>query len=403
MSGDEGSAARDPSRPDPAATPDPAPRDLIDRLLEEPVEPPPEASTRRTAHADPQPRPGGPTIPTRATFIVSEGWDTDRTIRPGGGGGDTGAGAGISPAGRLASAMPAVRHVARLALFALAIVGGAAGLVVAWFHVTSDPLADAHAYYDAAARLNAGQPLYPASIDPSTNLAYLYPPLLAIVLRPLALLGYEAFALIWEAVVLACFVLLLRRLGVRSQRTWLAIGLLGVPIGWALSIAQAHVPLTLLLAIGQPWSVALAANLKLFPAFVVLWWIGRRDGQAVAAFLGWSTLLVLVQVVLDPSGVVDYLKTVGLGQLGEVRNFSPFVVSPLLWVVLLAVGIAAAVVLARSRWGWPVAVALATLSPPRLLLYMLTSLLAAIREPVQANLPPPEPRPWTHVTGSGRH
>ncbi len=41
----------------------------------------------------------------------------------------------------------------------------------------------------------------------------------------------------------------------------------------------------------------------------------------------------------------------------------------------------AVVALGPTRWGWPAAVALATLAPPRLLLYMLMSLIAAVREP----------------------
>jgi hypothetical protein len=45
---------------------------------------------------------------------------------------------------------------------------------------------------------------------------------------------------------------------------------------------------------------------------------------------------------------------------------------------------------ARSRWGWPLAVTLATLAPPRLLVYMLTSLVAAIREPRPAGVPDPD-------------
>ena len=304
---------------------------------------------------------------------------------------------------RVTSVEPGLRHAARLALFALAVVGALAGLGVAWLHLTSDPLADARAYYNAAVRLNLGQPLYPPGIDPGSNLAYLYPPLLAIVLRPLALLPYEWFALLWEALVVASFAALLWRLGVRSQRTWLAVGILGIPIGWALGVAQAQVPMTLLLSIGQPWSIALAANLKLFPVLAALWWIGRRDYQATIAFILWLAILGLAQLLLEPAGTLDFLRTVGLGQLGEVRNVSPYALSPALWVTLVLAGIALALLLARTRWGWPAAVALATLASPRLLLYMFSGLLAALRQPSQANLPEPVPRPWLMVSGGGRH
>jgi hypothetical protein len=283
-----------------------------------------------------------------------------------------------------------LRVAANLILFALAILGAAAGVAVAWMHVVSDPLADAHAYYDAAARLNAGEPLYPPGIDPSSNLIYLYPPLLAILLRPLALLPFLWFALIWELIVGLTFVLLIRYLGVRRRSTWIAVGLLGIPIGWALSVAQAHIPMTLLMALGQPWSIAVAANIKLFPVLIALWWIGRRDWESVAAFAVWTTLLVIGQIVLEPNGSFAFFQSVGFAQLGEVRNFSPFIVSPLVWIGLVMAGGLIVLLTARSRWGWAVAVSVATLAPPRLLVYMLTGLLAAIRQPRRAGEPDPD-------------
>jgi hypothetical protein len=271
-------------------------------------------------------------------------------------------------------------RVARLGLVALAGLGAFAGVYVLFHHLTTDPLADARAYYDAARRLNAGEPLYPPGIDPSSNRIYLYPPLLAIILRPLALLPYLQFALVWEALVVVSFTLLLRRLGAGFW-TFVALGLLGLPVAWCLAIAQAHLPLTLLLAIGQPWSIALASNLKLFPALAALWWLGRRDHQAVGAFAGWMMVLALAQLILAPGDSLSFFPSVGLAQLGEVRNISPFVISPWLWGVGVAAGIVAAIVLAPTRWGWPTAVALATLASPRLLVYMLTGLLAAVRDP----------------------
>jgi hypothetical protein len=283
-----------------------------------------------------------------------------------------------------------LKVAANLALFFFAIIGAAAGVAVAWMHLVGDPLADAHAYYEAASRLNAGEALYPPGIDPSSNRIYLYPPLFAVLLRPLALLPYSLFALLWELIVGLAFVTLLRHLGVRKRSTWIAIGLLGIPIGWALSIAQAHIPMTLLMAIGQPWSIALAANLKLFPALIALWWLGRRDWESFVAFLMWSGLLVAAQLLLEFNGTLAFFDNVGFAQLGEVRNISPFVISPLAWIALVMIGGLVVLLTARTRWGWPVAVTLATLAPPRLLVYMLTSLLAAVREPRPAGVPDPD-------------
>jgi Glycosyltransferase family 87 len=286
---------------------------------------------------------------------------------------------------------PRLTHAGRLAFFGLAIVGGLLGLWELWIHLTTDPINDARAYYEAATRLNHGQPLYPAGVDPSTNQAYLYPPLLAILFRPLATLPYYVFAITWEIVVVGTFVMTIRQLG-GGFRTYAAIGILGVPIGWAIGVGQAHVPMTLLLAIGQPWSIAAATNIKLFPALIALYWIGRRDWQSFFAFLGYLLLFGLFQLLLEPTGTIAFVNGgVGLGQLGEVRNLSPYVWgSPYLWAVLVLLGILVTTALARTRYGWAAAVTLATLAPPRLLLYMFTGLLAAVREPRLAGEPDPD-------------
>jgi hypothetical protein len=296
---------------------------------------------------------------------------------------------------------PATMHALNLLVFAAAIIGALAGLGVAWMHVLNDPLADAHAYYDAASRLNAGQPLYPAGLDPNGNRIYLYPPLLAVALRPLALLPFEWFALAWELIVIGSMVALVRYLGVRRKATWLAIGLLGVPIGWALTVAQAHVPMTLMLALGQPWSIAIAANLKLTPVLIAIFWLGRRNFQAFFAFLVWTALLVLAQVLIEPNGSFAYFRSIGFDEIGQVRNISPFTQSPELWAALLVAGVLVTLALARTRWGWAAAVTLATLSPPRLLVYMLTGLLAAVRQPRSAGEPEPD-APIDAVTAFGR-
>jgi hypothetical protein len=345
--------------------------DLIGRLLEQPIAdtPPPPCGA--------QSHPLGATAPT----LESEDWDEKLARRP------------VSET--VAQRSLELRRMGRLGVFALAVVGGLAGLGIVWIHVMSDPLADVRAYYDAATRLNIGLPLYPAGADPNVAGFYRYPPLLAMVLRPFAAaLPYPVFAFGWEALILVSFGLLLRHLGLRSPQTWLAVGLLGIPIGWALAIGQAQIPMTLLIAIGQPWSIAVATNLKLFPALVALWWLGRRNYQAVGAFVVWTGLLGLVQLLLDPSSTGAFLGSVGLEEIGQVRNISPYAAAPLVWAVLAVAGVLAALRLARTRWGWALAVGVATLASPRLLVYMLGSLIAAVREPVEAGAPEPEPVRW---------
>lgn len=285
-------------------------------------------------------------------------------------------GADVPPAGSRSLA----RRLLVPAWLLVAGLGLAFGIATLQLHVGSDPLADVHAYYDAATRLNAGQPLYPAGRDIDTTQAYFYPPLLAMAFRPFAaLLPFEPVALLWEALCIGSFVLTLYRLGLRRPEVWIATCVLAMPIAWSLAIGQAQVPVTLLLTIGSPWAVALAANLKVMPALVAVFWLGRRDLRSLGKFLAFGGGLLLLQLVLDPANTIAFFQTTNLQLVGEVHNFSPYAISPALWVVFVVVLGLAALRLAPSRFGWAAAVTFSVLFPPRLLSYMLMSLLAAFR------------------------
>ena len=268
-----------------------------------------------------------------------------------------------------------------LALFALAVVGTLAGLFVFWLHVTGDPLNDVQAYYWAGSRLNAGLPLYPPDQSVATPLGYPYPPLLAILFRPLAVLPFDVAAAIWELVVVASLVATVWWSGFRRRATWLALGILALPIAWCVSIGQVQVVLTLLTAIGAPWSIALAANIKLFPALLTLWWIGRRDWRSLAIFGATLAGLAIVQLLLAPQASLDYLTAISLHQVGEVQNISPYVVSPLLWGALVVIGAVIVLRLAPGRWGWAAAVTFSVVATPRLLVYMFMTFLAVLTAP----------------------
>ena len=273
------------------------------------------------------------------------------------------------------------RRAVAVLMVSVAVIAALLGLETLVFHLTTDPLADVHAYYDAGTRLNAGAPLYPPAADPDAPEFYRYPPLFAIAFRPLALLPYPVAACAWELFVLVALATTLWRLGVRRPATWFAVAVLASPIAWTLAIGQAQALVTLLLAFGSPFTVALATNVKLFPALVALWWVGRRDWRSLRRFVGWSIALGLVQVVLAPTATLDFVRTTGLSQVGDVVNISPYALSPALWAVLVLLGVVAALRLARTSWGWTLAVMLSVLASPRLLTYMLSSLLASLRAP----------------------
>jgi hypothetical protein len=138
---------------------------------------------------------------------------------------------------------------------------------------------------------------------------------------------------------------------------------------------------TLLVAVGSPWAIAVAAHLKIFPALVAMWWLGRRDWRSLGWFVAWLAGLGLVQLVLEPAGTLAFLGVFNLGQVGEVRNLSPYAISPVVWVGLVLVGAYVVLRLAPGRWGWAAAVAFSVLASPRLLVYQLMTLVAGTRAP----------------------
>jgi hypothetical protein len=244
------------------------------------------------------------------------------------------------------------------------------------------PLSDVRAYYDAAARLNAGLPLYPTGADLNASEFYRYPPLLALLFRPLALLPYTVVSVIWEVVVLGALVATLLVAGVRRGGTWTWVGILAFPIAWSALLGQAQLPVTLLLALATPLTVALAGQLKLLPALAALWWLGRRDWRSLGRFVAWSAALIAFQVVLEPGGTLDYLRLANLSQVGDIVNLSPYGISPILWAALAAAGAILVLATARRPAGWFVAVAYSTLVSPRLIAYLFVALLGGLGRPV---------------------
>jgi hypothetical protein len=282
-------------------------------------------------------------------------------------------------------ARPSVRLTLRIA----AILGIALGIETTILHLSTDPIADVRAYYDAGARLNAGQPLYVQVADTNEPSFYRYPPLLAIAFRPLALLPFEVAAVIWVAALVIAAGFTLRRLGLREP-VLLVAAWLALPIMWALTIGQAHVLVTFLLALGAPWAVALAANLKLFPVLVAVYWIGRREWRQVGVFAGWMLVLGLVQLLLEPAGTLAYAGFLSIEQVGQVANVSLYAISPALWAASVVVLLIVAVRLAPTPFGWAAAVVLAVFATPRLLVYQLSTLVAGLGGPRSAAARPPD-------------
>lgn len=275
---------------------------------------------------------------------------------------------------------PSGRRSVMLVLVVAAVLGLLIGLGALRLHLVTDPLADVRAYYDAGARLNAGLPLYEQSATTDDPAFYRYPPLLAILFRPLALLPFETAALVWEAILVAATIVTL--VGLRPRRVAvLAAGMLAMPLLWTLAIGQAQALVTALLAFGSPWAVAFAGHIKLTPWLVGIYWVGRRDWRSLGHLSGWVAGLGLLQLVLEPQATIAFLSFSSLDQVGDVMNLSPFAVSPVLWVVTVVILGFVAWRLAPTRWGWAAAVVLSVGATPRLLAYQLSTLLAMFGGP----------------------
>ncbi len=269
----------------------------------------------------------------------------------------------------------------QVVLVASAVLGLAIGMQTLILHLTLDPLADVHAYYDAGARLNAGLPLYDQAAGTDDAAFYRYPPLLAIAFRPLALLPFETAAAIWVAFLVVLFAATLVRSGLRNRWTWLVAGWLAAPIAWSLAIGQAQIVVTFLMILGTPWGIALAANLKLLPLLIAIFWVARRDWHAIGRLALWLVALAVLQFGLEPAGTIAYLGFPSLAQVGGVENLSLYGLSPVLWLAFVALLSALAFRFAPTRAGWALAVAFSVLASPRLLMYQLSTLQAAVRGP----------------------
>lgn len=268
--------------------------------------------------------------------------------------------------------------VVRWLWITVALIWSLGGINVFLFHLSHDPLNDFHVYYDAAARLNAGLPLYPPG-------GRIYPPLFSILCRPLALLPFEIAAAIWEGLIVAALGATLWRIGIRRPATWWAVMGLSIGIGWTLAIGQAEAFIVLLLTIGSPFTVALAGNIKLYPLAAGIYWLARRDWHALGRLAGWTAGLALLQLILDPADTLAFPGTLGPGQvafeLASSGNLSPFTISPLIWAILVAIEVVVAFRLGRTRWGWAAAVVLSVFVSPRVFSYNLMTLLACLGGP----------------------
>jgi alpha-1,2-mannosyltransferase len=249
---------------------------------------------------------------------------------------------------------------------------------------------DLAVFRTAAARLLAGQDLYPAS---DGFYAWRYAPGAAAVFAPLAALSYPAARVAWPLAIAAALGLAAWLTGRRLRPgAWWAAPLAVLAI-LRPAIDELHNlnanALALLLAVGawtadeedRPWLagalLAVAAALKVTPALLAVDWLLRRRGRALAGLAAGLAALALLPVLTHgPSGAI----ALHLGWLGSEGGASDRmwgrIENQSAWSMALALGLgkpggallALAVVLvaasARPPWRAPLLLAAAPLATP---------------------------------------
>jgi hypothetical protein len=240
---------------------------------------------------------------------------------------------------------------------------GAYALVMLAAVVRHWDLGDMHAYLGAAERLMAGQPLYPADAQPDASETYRYAPWFAAVWVPATFLPEPLAALAWSVLLVAALAYVAARLLAAGSPVGFAVALAFLPL-LAMTAAYGNVqPLLVagLMYARGPWSVGLAAGLKVSPILLVFG-IGRRDAAfaiIIAAIL-WAPVLLF--------DLSSYPTDPGVALIG----------GPLWAHAAVALALVLATFLVPARYRLLVAALAAVVAIPRLHLYDFTFVLAAV-------------------------
>ncbi len=205
-------------------------------------------------------------------------------------------------------------------LVALATIGGILLLVVAVTRWATP--SDEHAYWLAAHRLLDGAPLYDPSATPVTPYAYWYPPVVAQVLAPVALvLPSLWFTAAWTLLLLGCL------LWLADRQVLVALAMVAFPpVAVEFWFRNVHLVLAVLLVLGIRRSgsmFSVGAGIKLSPGLGLVWLAakGRWRAAFMAAVVG--CVILVVSVALSPGAWADWIGIATGRGPGDVASFIP--------------------------------------------------------------------------------
>lgn len=259
-------------------------------------------------------------------------------------------------------------------LVALYLLFGMLGAVYLWGSTSAG--ADHATYARAADALWSGRDPYEATAQLPEDYRYRYPPLLAMVFPLLAWppLWYALVALATTVPIYVAW----RQVGpVGLLPAALLVGAWGQQLlnGNAQAFVVALLAIVPLTGAAGAIGLALATMLKLHPLLGLVWYIGRGERRLVAWYAGAVAVLTLVQVPWLDDFARFYLTNPAA--IETIPGMSVRVLGTVPWLVIMAVVGVAALVAARTRYGWLLATLLQLVALPRVLLVNLALLLAA--------------------------
>ena len=205
---------------------------------------------------------------------------------------------------------------------------------------------DFNSFYQAAHRLNASQPLYQPHLDPSQRGGlYVYSPLLAELMRPVAKMSFRTAVKVWFFVNAAALILAVLFYGMAARLTWRNISLLAVllivsfrfwdttmnfGLGQSNSVMLALIGAMLWADSRQRWTlmgllIALAALAKIWLIGLLLYLLLRRQWKAAllgaSGYIGVLAALFFAVNWSEFPGYVQSMKQAkAFGEEHAVRN-----------------------------------------------------------------------------------
>jgi hypothetical protein len=259
-------------------------------------------------------------------------------------------------------------------LVALYLVLGVLGAIYLWGSTSAG--ADHATYARAADALWAGRDPYLETASLPEDYRYRYPPLLAMVFPVVgwAPLWFGLIALATAVPILVGW----RQAGPAGLLpAALLVGAWGQQLlnGNAQAFVVALLAIVPLSGVGGAIGLALATMLKLHPALAVVWYAGRGEWRLLGWYAGALVALTVIQAPWLDEFVSFYLESPAATQ--TIPGMSVRVLGTVPWLVITAAVGVAALVWARSRYGWLLATLLQLVALPRVLLVNLALLLAA--------------------------